>query len=59
MRVVAIVGDQLGDFPESSEQIPQASNDSAFGRTCFLLPNSMYGAWTSRVTRDRSASARD
>jgi 5'-nucleotidase (lipoprotein e(P4) family) len=53
MRVVVFVGDQLGDFPESTEQIPQAGNDSAFGRTCFLLPNSMYGAWTSRVTRVR------
>ena len=53
MRVVVFVGDQPGDFPDSSEQIPQAGNDSAFGRTCFLLPNSMYGAWTTRVTRVR------
>ena len=51
MRVVVFVGDQLGDFPESAEQIPQAGDDAAFGRTCFLLPNAMYGAWTSRVTR--------
>jgi 5'-nucleotidase (lipoprotein e(P4) family) len=51
MRVVVFVGDQLGDFPEASEQIPQTGSDAAFGRTCFLLPNSMYGAWTTRVTR--------
>jgi predicted secreted acid phosphatase len=53
MRVMAFVGDQLGDFPDSAEQIPQTGDDSVFGRTCFLLPNSMYGAWTSRVTRIR------
>jgi len=53
MRVAAFVGDQLGDFPESAEQIPGTGNDAAFGRTCFLLPNSMYGAWTTRVTRVR------
>ena len=53
MRVVVFVGDQLGDFPESAEQIPQTGTDAAFGRTCFLLPNSMYGAWTTRVTRVR------
>jgi 5'-nucleotidase (lipoprotein e(P4) family) len=51
MRVVAFVGDQLGDFPEASEHIPQTGDDAAFGRTCFLLPNPMYGAWTTRVTR--------
>jgi predicted secreted acid phosphatase len=53
MRVLVFVGDQLGDFPDSAEQIPQAGADSAFGRTCFLLPNSMYGVWTTRVTRVR------
>lgn len=51
MRAVVFVGDQLGDFPEASEQIPQTGDDGAFGRTCFLLPNPMYGAWTTRVTR--------
>lgn len=51
MRVVVFVGDQIGDFPEASEQIPQTGTDAAFGRTCFLLPNSMYGGWTTRVTR--------
>jgi 5'-nucleotidase (lipoprotein e(P4) family) len=51
MRVVAFVGDQLGDFPTASEQIAEAGLDAAFGHHCFLLPNSMYGAWTSAATR--------
>jgi 5'-nucleotidase (lipoprotein e(P4) family) len=50
-RVVAFVGDQLGDFPGASEQIPETGTDEAFGRTCFLLPNPMYGLWTTEVTR--------
>jgi len=51
IRVVAFVGDQLGDFPDASEGIPNAGDDNSFGRTCFLLPNSMYGPWTTHVTR--------
>lgn len=51
MRVVAFVGDQMGDFPSADEQIPDAGTDTAFGRTCFLLPNPMYGSWTTQVTR--------
>jgi predicted secreted acid phosphatase len=51
MQVVAFVGDQLGDFPVASERIPQTGNDSAFGRVCFLLPNSKYGGWVTSVTR--------
>jgi predicted secreted acid phosphatase len=27
--------------------------DEALGVACFLLPNPMYGNWTSRVTRQR------
>jgi 5'-nucleotidase (lipoprotein e(P4) family) len=50
-RVVAFVGDQLEDFPGASEQIPDTGTDEAFGRTCFLLPNPMYGRWTTEVTR--------
>jgi 5'-nucleotidase (lipoprotein e(P4) family) len=52
-RVLAFVGDQLGDFPAAAEMIPGAGTDEAFGKTCFLLPNPMYGDWTSRVTRGR------
>jgi len=51
MRIVAFVGDQMGDFPAASESIRGAGSDDAFGTTCFLLPNPMYGDWTSRVTR--------
>ena len=51
MRVLAFVGDQMGDFPESDEHLPDTGTDAAFGRTCFLLPNSMYGAWTTKITR--------
>ena len=53
MRVLAFVGDQLGDFPAAAEMIPGTGNDEAFGATCFLLPNPMYGDWVSRVTRTR------
>ena len=52
-QIVAFVGDQLGDFPAASEQIPQTGSDAAFGRVCFLLPNSMYGGWVTNVTRVR------
>jgi 5'-nucleotidase (lipoprotein e(P4) family) len=54
-RVLALVGDQMGDFPAIAEQIPQTGTDDAFGRTCFLLPNSMYGGWTTAVTRTNAA----
>ena len=53
MRVLAFVGDQLGDFPAAAEMIPDTGTDEAFGKTCFLLPNPMYGEWVSRVTRVR------
>jgi len=52
-QVVVFVGDQLGDFPAAAEQFPQTGTDSAFGRVCFLLPNSMYGNWERSVTRVR------
>ena len=55
MRVIAFVGDQIGDFPAASELIPGAGTDDAFGKTCFLLPNSMYGDWASHVTRTGGA----
>ena len=50
-RIVAYVGDQMGDFPRTGESIPAAGNDASFGRTWFLLPNPMYGQWTTRITR--------
>jgi len=51
VRLIALVGDQLGDFPLGEEQIPETGSDSAFGNTCFLLPNPTYGKWTNTVTR--------
>lgn len=51
MRIVLFVGDQMSDFPDADEQVIGASGDADFGRTLFLLPNPMYGAWTTRVTR--------
>lgn len=53
MQIAAFVGDQMGDFPEPDEKIPNTGVDTAFGRTCFLLPNAMYGQWTTKVTRVR------
>lgn len=49
--IVAFVGDQMGDFPEATEPPADAAGDNAFGRSSFLIPNPMYGGWTSRVTR--------
>jgi len=53
VHVLAFVGDQMGDFPAADEHIADAGTDDAFGRTCFLLPNSMYGEWVTKVTRRR------
>ena len=53
IRVLAFIGDQMGDFPAADEHIADTGTDDAFGRTCFLVPNSMYGEWTARVTRKR------
>jgi 5'-nucleotidase (lipoprotein e(P4) family) len=53
VHVLAFVGDQMGDFPAPDEHIADTGTDDAFGRTCFLLPNSMYGEWASKVTRRR------
>ncbi len=50
-RVLAYVGDQYGDFPEDGEETPDGRRADGFGRTQFVLPNPMYGAWTSQVSR--------
>ena len=51
-EVVAFVGDQLGDFPAAGEDLPDAGRDEALGTRFFLLPDPMYGSWTTRVTRE-------
>jgi predicted secreted acid phosphatase len=43
----------MGDFPSAGESDPDAGKKDAFGRRYFILPNPMYGQWTSRVTRQR------
>ena len=49
--VLVFIGDQLGDFPGDGESYPDAGSADAFGHRFFLLPNPMYGVWTSAVTR--------
>lgn len=51
MNVLAYFGDQMGDFPATGESDTDAGRDAAFGVRFFLLPNPMYGSWTSRITR--------
>ncbi|MEO6067598.1 MAG: HAD family acid phosphatase [Gemmatimonadales bacterium] len=51
--VLVFVGDQMGDFPAPGESDQDAGKDDAFGRRYFLLPNPLYGSWTTRVTRQR------
>ncbi len=51
MRILAFVGDQLGDFPGGDEDIADAGNDDAFGKRFFIVPNPMYGDWLRDVTR--------
>ena len=50
-RVLVLVGDQMGDFPQPGETIVGSGVDADFGRNYFLLPQPMYGDWTTRVTR--------
>jgi 5'-nucleotidase (lipoprotein e(P4) family) len=49
--VVAYVGDQMTDFPAAGEDGEMSGGPAAFGVRYFLLPQPMYGAWTTRVTR--------
>ena len=37
LKVVAYLGDQMGDFPTAS--------DEALGSSVFVFPNPMYGKW--------------
>ena len=53
VEALAYVGDQLGDFPAAGEDLPDAGRDEALGTRFFLLPDPMYGSWTTRVTRDK------
>jgi len=46
-RIVALVGDDLGDFVEPQVYAGDRQRlESRFGQSWFLLPNSIYGSWT-------------
>lgn len=51
LTILAFFGDQMSDFPAAGESDPDAGSDAAFGARYFILPNAMYGRWTTRVTR--------
>ncbi len=54
LTVVAYVGDQIGDFPAPGEEGDGSGGIAAFGVKYFLLPQPLYGNWTTRVTRPNS-----
>ena len=49
LRVVAWVGDNITDFPGGNQFLRQAGSAEVtdFGVRFFVLPNPMYGSWTS------------
>jgi len=51
LTVLAYVGDQMGDFPAPGEEGEGSGGLAAFGVKYFLLPQPLYGNWTTRVTR--------
>lgn len=46
VRIVAYIGDQMGDMPEPDEGV-----EREFGINLFLIPNPSYGDWERAVTR--------
>lgn len=55
VQIVAFLGDQMTDFPQSGELFNGAGVDKEFGHSFFLLPQPMYGKWTNAVTRQSGA----
>lgn len=47
LDVIAFVGDNIQDFPSTTQQIRDAAPSAfdRFGRDWFILPNPMYGSW--------------
>lgn len=47
LELVAVVGDNIQDFPEKSQAIRERADDAfaEFGARFFVLPNPMYGSW--------------
>lgn len=50
VRVLAYIGDQMGDLPEPDEGV-----ERTFGVNLFLIPNPSYGDWEQAVTRKAGA----
>lgn len=49
LEIVAFVGDNIEDFPGGEQRLRAAPGDrlTDFGTRFFVLPNPMYGSWTS------------
>lgn len=47
LRVLMFIGDNIQDFPDTTQQIRDAAPSAydRFGRDWFVLPNPMYGSW--------------
>lgn len=45
LDVVAVLGDNIFDFPGLSQDVGDGASLSAFGDRFFVLPNPMYGSW--------------
>lgn len=63
-RVLAMVGDQLGDFIDVENNAPAARAEAAqpyqawFGERWFMLPNPTYGSWDGAILgNERGADA--
>lgn len=59
-RVLALIGDQIGDFMTLQARTPAARKRAVgayidwFGQRWFMLPNPTYGSWKSALHRDQS-----
>jgi len=47
LEVVAFVGDNIQDFPAKTQRNPGSFGE--FGRSLFILPNPIYGSWTTNA----------
>ena len=45
LAVVAVLGDNIFDFPDLSQDVHDDAGLEAFGERFFVLPNPMYGSW--------------
>lgn len=62
-RVLALVGDQLGDFVDVDNTTPATRAEAAkpysawFGERWFMLPNPTYGSWDSAILGNQRGAA--